>query len=111
MIVNGLDELAIQMLDSIARCFKCRMCVTACPTYEGWLSYSPIGRILAINYHFKYGLGSKEELSDLLFSCAICRRCQERCKAVGTGSNPTDVIVKARTLLIRDAQTQEGGKR
>lgn len=108
---DGLAVLEMEILDRIERCFKCRMCVNMCPTYDAsgqWFSRSPIGRLLAVNYHLKYGLGSKEELSDLLFSCGICRRCQERCKELGTGSNPTDGIIMARNWLAKSVEIPEG---
>jgi Fe-S oxidoreductase len=113
MVDDGLAALEEEILDSVERCFKCRMCVNICPTYKAsgrWFAGSPIGRLLAINYHLKYRLGSESELSDLLFSCAICRRCQERCMAVGTGSDPADQIVKARNWLVKRVQIREGTK-
>jgi len=100
-------DLEKEIFEQTLRCSKCRMCVSMCPTYEGWLTQSSVGRLLAINLHFKYGLGSEEELSKLLFSCTTCRRCQERCKALATGVTPTDTIIKARQLLVKRAQARE----
>lgn len=78
-----------------------------CPTYEGWFTESSMGRLAAINLHFKYGLGDAKDLSDLLYACTSCRRCQQRCKMVSVGVSPANIIVKARQLLVREAQEQE----
>ena len=105
---NNLQELEKQLLDEIGICRKCRMCVGMCPTYEGWFTESSMGRLVAINLHFKYGLGSEEELSDLLYACTTCRRCEERCRMVSVGVSPADTIVKARELLVKRCRAQEG---
>ncbi len=47
---------------------------------------------------------------DLLFACATCRRCQERCSALSTDACPTDTILKARQLLIKRAQAKKEKK-
>lgn len=104
---NETEELKKEILDNIQRCWKCRMCVAMCPTHEGWLTQSASGRMMAINTHFNLGLGSEEELSDLLYSCATCRRCQERCRALSTDSSPADTILKARQLLIKRARNKK----
>jgi Fe-S oxidoreductase len=67
-----------------------------------------MGRLVAINLHFKYGLGSKEELSDLLYSCTTCRRCEEQCRMISVGVSPADTILKARELLVKRCHAQEG---
>ena len=94
------EKFREDMLEAIRVCKRCRMCVATCPTYEGWLTQTPVGRISAIYYHLLYGVGSDEELSALLYSCTTCRRCKERCKELMTGANPSDIIVKARELLV-----------
>lgn len=97
----GLEK---EILDEIAICRRCRMCVPMCPTHEGWLTQSAVGRLNAINLHFKYGLGTTEELANLLYACTTCRRCQQRCKMLSAGVNPTDIIIRTRQLLVRKAQ-------
>ena len=108
--VGDLEDPEKAILESIQICRRCRMCVDMCPTHEGWLTQSSIGRLAAINLHFKYGLGSEEELSSLLYSCATCRRCEERCKMLSVGVSPADIIIKARQLLIDRALKREGDK-
>jgi Fe-S oxidoreductase len=106
---NDLKQLEKEITDNVARCWKCRMWVDMCPTYEGWLTKSPAGRLMAINLHIKQGLGSMKDLSDLLYSCTTCRRCQVRCEQLSTNCNPTDTIIKARQYFVNKAQS-EGGK-
>ena len=107
MYSTDIEEMEREMLSTLQLCIKCRMCVNMCPTYEGWFTQSPFGRLSAINLHFRYGLGSEAELSTLIYSCATCRRCQERCKMLSTNANPTDVILKARNLLVKKSQYSE----
>ncbi|MGD8985860.1 MAG: (Fe-S)-binding protein [Desulfobacteraceae bacterium] len=104
---DRLKEMEEEILSFIQTCINCRMCVPMCPTYEGWVTQSAFGRLAAINLHLKYGLGTEEELSRLLFDCATCRRCQERCKMLSTNVTPTDVIIKTRQLLARKALAKE----
>jgi heterodisulfide reductase subunit C len=107
---SEIEELKKEILDNIQRCWKCRMCVAMCPTHEGWSTQSAAGRLMAINAHLKFNLGSEEELSNLLFACATCRRCQERCRALSTDACPSETIIKARQLLIKRAQTRKDKK-
>jgi heterodisulfide reductase subunit C len=99
--VDEVEKLGYEVVQAIQLCRRCRMCVGMCPTYEGWLSESSMGRLAAINLYFKYGLGNANELSRLLFQCTTCRRCQERCTHVSVAVKPTDVIVKARQALVK----------
>lgn len=103
-LVSDTSRLEKEILDQVAICRRCRMCVAMCPTHEGWLTQSAVGRLNAINLHFKYGMGTTEELSRLLYACTTCRRCQYRCKMLSAGVNPTDIIIKARQLLVKKAQ-------
>jgi Fe-S oxidoreductase len=98
---DSLKELEKEVLEAIQICRKCRICIAMCPTFEGWFTQSSMGRLTAINCHFKYGLGNEEELIKLLFACTTCRRCEERCKMVSMGVSPTDIILKTRQLLVK----------
>jgi len=98
-----MKQLEKEIMDNVARCWKCRMCVDMCPTYEGWMTRSAPGRLMSINLHIRYGLGDEKELSDLLYSCTTCRRCQVRCTQLSTDCRPTDTIIKARQYLVKRA--------
>ena len=105
---SDLQRLEKEITDNVQRCWKCRMCVAMCPTYEGWFSQSSAGRLMAINLYIKHGLGDVKALADLLYSCATCRRCQERCRELSTDCHPADTILKARQYLVRMAESEEG---
>ena len=105
-----LATLEKEITDTVQRCWKCRMCVAMCPTYEGWLTQSTAGRLMAINLYIKHGLGNLAELSDILYACTTCRRCQERCKALATDCGPADTILKARQYLVKLAESGKGRK-
>ena len=107
---TGLKDLEKEITDSVQRCWKCRMCAAMCPTYEGWLTQSTAGRLMAINLFIKHGLGSLDDLSDILYSCTTCRRCQERCQALSTDCRPADTILKARQYLVKLSEAKEKGK-
>ena len=104
---SDLKSLEKEITESVQRCWKCRMCVDMCPTYEGWFTQSTAGRLMAINLHIKHGLGSLEDLSDILYSCTTCRRCQERCRALSTDCRPADTIIKARRYLVKKTESEE----
>ncbi len=107
---SDLKSLEKEITESVQRCWKCKMCVGMCPTYEGWFTQSTAGRLMGINLYIKHGLGSLEDLSDILYSCTTCRRCQERCKALSTDCRPADTIIKARQYLVKLAESKEEGK-
>ncbi len=102
-----LEALEKEITDSVQRCWKCRMCVDMCPTYEGWFTQGTPGRLMAINLYIKHGLGSLEDLSNILYSCTTCRRCQERCRALSTDCRPADTILKARQYLVKLAEAEK----
>jgi Fe-S oxidoreductase len=99
-----LQKLESEIIDGIRQCSHCRMCVSVCPTYEGWFTQTSMGRLAAIYAHLRYELGSEEELSKLLFSCSTCRRCQNLCRALSAGADTTDLIVKTRNYLAKRAK-------
>jgi heterodisulfide reductase subunit C len=107
MSQSELSALKKEITDNIQRCWKCRMCVAMCPTYEGWFTQGTPGRLMAINLYLNHKLGSLEDLSNILYSCTTCRRCQERCTAISTDCRPADTILKARQYLVKLAEEGE----
>jgi heterodisulfide reductase subunit C len=107
---SDLKSLEKEITENVQRCWKCRMCVGMCPTYEEWFTQSTADRLMAINLYIKHGLGSIEDLGDILYSCTTCRRCQERCRALSTDCQPADTILKARQYLVKLVEPKEEGK-
>ena len=110
MKIENVQELERYLLDMLSDCSRCKMCVGVCPTYEGWYSQSAVGRMMALYYHLKYGIGSEKEISDLLFSCSTCRKCQARCQRMSVGTKSVDIIIKGRNLLIQRHRDLDGRK-
>jgi len=81
--------------DKLTYCFQCGTCTAACPIGRRVSDFRPrlIAR-MAI-------LGLKKPLldSDLLWLCAGCYACQERCPQQ---VHPTDVIAALRSLAVRE---------
>ena len=102
-----LRKLEKEITESVQRCWKCKMCVAMCPTYEGWFTQSTAGRLMAVNLYIKHGLGNIEDLSQILYGCTTCRRCQERCRELSTDCRPADTILKARQYLVKKARAGE----
>ena len=110
----ALDNIISETLDLLKLCQKCKMCLHACPLYTGWYTEGPVGRILAIYYHFNYGVGTKQELADLLYKCTTCKKCQNMCKQMAMGVKTTDLIVQARRILVEMqyiGETENGTKK
>lgn len=95
-----LDDLLSEVIDLLKVCQKCKMCLSVCPLYKDWYTEGPIGRLLAVYYHFNYGVGTKQELTDILFTCTTCKKCQNLCKQMAMGVETTDLIIKARRILV-----------
>jgi Fe-S oxidoreductase len=106
----NLEALRQEILADLQVCRKCRMCVSMCPTFEGWFTQSSMGRLTAINLHLKYGLGDEKQLWDLLYACTSCRRCRQRCRNASMGVSPADIILKTREYLVRRTRAQENDK-
>ena len=98
------NSFLFEQIDLMKICQKCRMCLRVCPTYMGWYTEGPFGRIIATYYHYKYGIGSKQELSSLLFTCTTCKKCQVLCKKMAMGVQTTDLIIAARRLLVDEIE-------
>ena len=96
-----------EQIDLMTICQKCRMCLRVCPTYTGWYTEGPYGRIIATYYHYKYGIGSKQELSALLYTCTTCKKCQVLCKKMAMGVQTTDLIIAARRLLVQEINIEK----
>ena len=102
---NDYKKLQNDISDQMMLCSKCRMCVAVCPTNEGWYSQSAYGRLSAIKLYFILGAGTKTGLSKLLYSCAVCRRCQEMCRMLSMDAKPSDIILRARELLVKGSNS------
>lgn len=83
----------IEKIPELKACFQCGTCAAACPanTYIG--QFNPR---LFILQALK---GSRRMLSENLWRCITCNRCNELCPQ---GVNPYDVIVKFKNIAVEE---------
>lgn len=95
--------------DVIHRCFRCGYCkfpqdwstVTNCPAYARFRmeSYSAGGRLWLIRAWLTGELEWSEHLADIVYSCATCKNCVEKCPHSFSGEL-VDMVIAARTQMI-----------
>lgn len=100
--VVHLDELDLDFSEAVVKaggekinfCFQCGTCTATCPVSRFNEAYNPrlILRAAAL------GLTKRVLPSDLIWLCATCYSCTERCPR---GVRPTEVIRAIRNLAIR----------
>jgi heterodisulfide reductase subunit C len=76
----------------LTRCFQCGTCVASCLAARYLGDFNPRRKILSVLY------GQKDELNDILFNCATCNSCNERCPQ---DVNPFEVLIKLKNLAVR----------
>ena len=93
------------LLKEVARCRSCRFCVDVCPTYQasvGVESMSGYGRLQIIKYLMTGKLQFDDALSYVLYSCLMCRRCENICKTKGQNLDICKIIQLGRSLLSQE---------
>lgn len=83
--------------ESIRYCFQCGKCTATCPVRRIEGSYKPTQIIQAT----LLGLRDVVLSSDIIWLCAVCYSCTERCPQ---GVRPTDVIRAIRNLAVREGR-------
>ncbi len=76
----------------IVRCFQCSACVGGCLAARYLGNFNPRMKILSALH------GRKDELNDILFNCAMCNTCNERCPQ---DVNPFEVLIKLKNIAVR----------
>lgn len=84
-------------------CSRCKFCTTLCPTYDGWLGKSPVGRIQAILYTLNHKKADFGKLGNIFFSCTLCGACEEICKTFMGGVKIKEIIELARSQIVERA--------
>lgn len=80
-------------------CSFCAACVANCAAYRatGWESYSSRGKVFLLKSREKGWFTDEEALRDRLFTCTLCRSCDQTCDA---GYKPSDVFHAARVEAV-----------
>ena len=100
-----LDELNTEFSDAVAKaggekisiCLQCGTCTASCPINRFDETYNP-RLILRATF-----LGLKEKVfsNDMIWLCASCYSCTERCPR---GVRPTEVIRVIRNLAVKEGK-------
>jgi len=85
--------------EALITCEKCHFCNTVCPVVDTRVTQGPFGINRAIYYGLKWN-EFNEELRDLVYSCSTCGKCDLMCKKVSRALPLTELIEKARELLL-----------
>ena len=81
--------------ESIRRCFQCGKCTATCPIRRFEDAYKPNQIVRAV----LLGLREKVLSSDVIWLCAVCYSCTERCPQ---GVRLTDVMQAIRNLAVKE---------
>jgi len=90
------------LLADLGKCRACRFCVDVCPTYQasqGVEALSSFGRLQIIRHLLTGQLELDDSLSYALYSCLLCRRCENMCKSKGQAIEICEVIQRGRAYL------------
>ena len=95
--------------DMIHRCFRCGYCkfptdwddVTNCPAYARYRleSYSAGGRLWLIRAWLNGELKWSEHLANIVYSCAACKNCVEKCP-FSFSNDIVNMIIASKTEMI-----------
>ncbi|MFW5931393.1 MAG: (Fe-S)-binding protein, partial [Desulfosalsimonas sp.] len=96
-------------MDIIHRCFRCGYCkfpldwqdVDNCPSYARYRlkSYSNGGRLWLIRAWITGEIEWSEHLADIVYSCAACKNCEEKCPLSFSGEI-VNMVTAARNLMV-----------
>jgi heterodisulfide reductase subunit D len=87
-------------------CSFCAACVANCAGYRatGWESYSSRGKVFLLKSREKGWFNDAEALRDRLFTCTLCRSCDQACDA---GYKPSEVFHAARVEVVQAGNAPE----
>jgi Fe-S oxidoreductase len=84
-------------------CSRCKFCSTVCPTNDGWLGKTPVGRLQAILYTLSHEDVNYNKLGSMLYSCTLCGACEEICNKFMAGVKIKEAVGLARSYLVEKA--------
>jgi len=93
------ENIERDLNEALIACEKCHFCNTVCPVVDTRITQGPFGINRAIYYAIKWN-EFNEELRDLVYSCSTCGKCDIMCKKVSRALPLTELIEKARELLL-----------
>jgi Fe-S oxidoreductase len=93
------ENIERDLNEALISCEKCHFCNTVCPVVDTRVTQGPFGINRAIYYGLKWN-EFNEELRDLVYSCSTCGKCDLMCKKVSRALPLTELIEKARELIL-----------
>ncbi len=109
-----------QYNDVIHRCFRCGYCkfptdwsdVTNCPAYARFRleSYSAGGRLWLIRAWVNGELEWSEHLADIVYSCAACKNCVEKCP-LSFNEDIVNMVTAAKNEMVEMGLVPRGVKK
>jgi len=90
--------------EGITRCLSCGTCSSSCQVFSVNPAYNP--RMLI--QQAVLGLREKVLDSDMIWLCARCQSCIERCPK---GIRPGDIITAIRHIALKEGRSDSKGKR
>lgn len=98
-----LTEMSQKTLYEAQLCSRCKFCTTVCPTYDGWLARAPVGRLQAILYALRHKDTDFDKLGSIVYSCTLCKACEEVCKKFMAAVKVGEVLLTARSEMVEKA--------
>jgi Fe-S oxidoreductase len=93
------ENIERDLNEALISCEKCHFCNTVCPVVDTRVTQGPFGINRTIYYGLKWN-EFNEELRDLVYSCSTCGKCDLMCKKVSRALPLTELIEKARELIL-----------
>jgi Fe-S oxidoreductase len=93
------ENIEKDLNEALISCEKCHFCHTVCPVVDTRVTQGPFGINRAIYYGLQWNEFT-EGLRDLVYSCTTCGKCDLMCKKVSRALPLTEIIEKARELLL-----------
>jgi len=104
-----MNQIAYKYNDIIHRCFRCGYCkfptdwddVTNCPSYARYRleSYSSGGRLWLIRAWIMGEIEWSDNLAKIVFSCAACMNCIEKCP-LSFKDDLVNMVIAARNVMV-----------
>jgi Fe-S oxidoreductase len=98
-----LTDITHTLLYDAQLCSRCKFCSTVCPTNDGWLAQTPVGRLQAILYTISHEDVHFNKLGTMLYSCTLCGACEEICNKFMAGVKIKEAVRLARSYLVEKA--------
>lgn len=95
------EELKGEIIDNLSECISCKFCLEDCPLYVNWMTEGATGKMQSVLRYLQNGEKS-EIIDEIVFSCAMCRACENTCEKFQKDVKVVSPLQKMRTYLIEE---------